>query len=282
MNQSNESEPKEESEVESKEESKDEPEENVEEEKSEAFIHPERRERVEANTIYVGNLSYECQNSDLREVFEQCGKIVRIVFPADRETNKPKGFAFVEFEDNSSVANAFEYDGQELCGRRMFVKATDAKKKSESQKPSTTLFIRNLSFESTKESVEEAFAQFSPKEVRVCTFEDSGRCKGMAFVEFETQEEANACLDKAPSNIDGRDVMVMFAADTKRDRNEGGGFRGNDRGGFRGDRGGFRGDRGGFRGNDRGRGGRGRGGRGGFRGGREAPKFEGKRTVFED
>ena len=47
-------------------------------------------------TIYVGNLPYQATEEDLREVFAEYGAIKRVSVPADRETGRARGFAFVE------------------------------------------------------------------------------------------------------------------------------------------------------------------------------------------
>jgi hypothetical protein len=47
-------------------------------------------------SIYVGNLSYEVTETDLNTVFSDYGSVKRVHVPTDRETGRPRGFAFVE------------------------------------------------------------------------------------------------------------------------------------------------------------------------------------------
>ncbi len=69
-------------------------------------------------TLYIGNLSYEATENDLREVFEKYGAIRRIVLPVDRETGKRRGFAFVELVDETQEAVAIDdLDGATWLGR---------------------------------------------------------------------------------------------------------------------------------------------------------------------
>jgi RNA recognition motif-containing protein len=73
-------------------------------------------------TIYVGNLSYQATEDDLREVFAQYGEIKRIVLPIDRETGRMRGFGFVELaEDAQEDAAISELDGAEWMGRQLRV-----------------------------------------------------------------------------------------------------------------------------------------------------------------
>lgn len=73
-------------------------------------------------TIYVGNLSFQATEEDLREVFAEYGKVSRISLPTDRETGRKRGFAFVEMEDDAQEDQAIqELDGAEWLGREIRV-----------------------------------------------------------------------------------------------------------------------------------------------------------------
>ncbi|MBD2314960.1 RNA-binding protein [Desertifilum sp. FACHB-1129] len=73
-------------------------------------------------TIYIGNLSFQATEDDLKEIFEEYGKVSRISLPVDRETGKKRGFAFVEMEDDAQEDSAIaELDGAEWLGRSIKV-----------------------------------------------------------------------------------------------------------------------------------------------------------------
>jgi len=73
-------------------------------------------------SIYIGNLSYDVTQEDLMEVFAEYGSVSRVSLPTDRETGKPRGFAFVEMEDEAQEAAAIEdLDGAEWMGRDLKV-----------------------------------------------------------------------------------------------------------------------------------------------------------------
>lgn len=73
-------------------------------------------------TIYVGNLSYQATENDVREVFNEYGTVKRIVLPVDRETGRMRGFAFVEMtEDNDEEKAIADLDGAEWMGRQLKV-----------------------------------------------------------------------------------------------------------------------------------------------------------------
>jgi RNA recognition motif-containing protein len=73
-------------------------------------------------TIYIGNLSYQASEDDLREVFAEYGTIKRITLPIDRETGRMRGFAFVELTEDAQEDNAIsELDGADWMGRQLKV-----------------------------------------------------------------------------------------------------------------------------------------------------------------
>ena len=73
-------------------------------------------------SIYVGNLSYSVTEEDLSGVFEEYGTVKRITLPTDRETGRPRGFAFVEMAAESEEVAAIEaLDGAEWMGRDLKV-----------------------------------------------------------------------------------------------------------------------------------------------------------------
>jgi RNA recognition motif-containing protein len=73
-------------------------------------------------SIYVGNLSYDVTEDDLRGVFAEYGSVKRVQLPTDRETGRPRGFAFVEMEKEAEEGAAIEaLDGAEWMGRTLKV-----------------------------------------------------------------------------------------------------------------------------------------------------------------
>ncbi len=72
--------------------------------------------------LYVGNLSYNVTEDQLRDLFGQAGKIKDVALIMDRDTQRPKGFGFVEMETQVEAQKAIEmFNEYELEGRRMMV-----------------------------------------------------------------------------------------------------------------------------------------------------------------
>src|SRR5439155_20970829 len=83
----------------------------------------ERKRDVMGTKLFVGNLSYSITEQELREAFGQSGRTVQSVrIAVDRETQRPRGFAFIELaKDTEADAAIAQWNGQMLSGRSVFV-----------------------------------------------------------------------------------------------------------------------------------------------------------------
>jgi cold-inducible RNA-binding protein len=72
--------------------------------------------------LFVGNLPYSATEAALREHFSSIGPLSYIYLPLDRETGKPRGFAFVEFSDRAHAEDAIRrFNNQPFMGRPLAV-----------------------------------------------------------------------------------------------------------------------------------------------------------------
>ena len=78
--------------------------------------------------LFVGNLSYSTTEADLRTYFGAVAPPSQVVLPVDRETGRPRGFAFVEFIDRSHAETAIQrFNGQMFNGRPLAVSEARAR-----------------------------------------------------------------------------------------------------------------------------------------------------------
>ncbi|MHC4406248.1 MAG: RNA recognition motif domain-containing protein, partial [Planctomycetota bacterium] len=81
--------------------------------------HDTKESRV---NIYVGNLSNEINEDDLRQAFEAFGQVASVNILKDRVTGEPRGFAFVEMPAKAEAQSAIDgLNGKELKGRSLNV-----------------------------------------------------------------------------------------------------------------------------------------------------------------
>ncbi|MCX5771694.1 MAG: RNA-binding protein [Candidatus Hydrogenedentes bacterium] len=71
--------------------------------------------------IYVGNLSYRTTDSDLADAFGQYGEVDSARVVMDRDTNRSRGFGFVEMPDEAGKSAIAGLDGKDLQGRTLKV-----------------------------------------------------------------------------------------------------------------------------------------------------------------
>jgi RNA recognition motif-containing protein len=93
-------------------------------------------------SIFVAKLDFGVTKEQLSELFEAYGKVNRVNIPTDKDTGKPRGFAFVEMYDADEASNAISaLDGHEINRRRLAVKI--AEKRGDQKKPGNKPFQSN-------------------------------------------------------------------------------------------------------------------------------------------
>ncbi|XP_031571571.1 squamous cell carcinoma antigen recognized by T-cells 3-like [Actinia tenebrosa] len=151
------------------------------------------------NKIFVSNLLFSITEEKLKNKFKELGEVqdVRIV---KNKAGKSKGYAYVEFKDESPVPAALALDRTNMDGRPMFISpCVDKTKTPTSFKFATsldknTLFVSNLPFEIKESEVEQAFNKHGKvKQVRLVTTR-AGKPKGYGYVEYEDENSASKAI----------------------------------------------------------------------------------------
>jgi RNA recognition motif-containing protein len=172
--------------------------------------------------VWVGNMPFTATKEDVRKFFlDGCtfteATITRIHVPMGPSRGfipQNKGFAYVDFANKKAMEEAIGLSEKFIAGRRVLIKGSqnfegrpsEHKQAGGASKagaaatsahpPSRRIFVGNLGFDATKEAVEEHFAPCgSITNVHLATFEDSGKCKGYGWVEFETIEAATHAVN---------------------------------------------------------------------------------------
>ena len=83
--------------------------------------------------IYVGNMSFDTSEDDLRKAFEAHGQVDSVAIITDRDTGRSKGFGFVEMLNEAEAKAAIEgLGGNEFMGRTLNV--SEARPRNDSQR----------------------------------------------------------------------------------------------------------------------------------------------------
>src|SRR5689334_5133510 len=76
--------------------------------------------------VFVGNLDFNTTKTEVQNLFSEIGEIRDVYLPMDRQSGRPRGFAFVEFANDADAAKAIEkFNGYQLSGRALRVNAAD-------------------------------------------------------------------------------------------------------------------------------------------------------------
>jgi RNA recognition motif-containing protein len=195
--------------------------------------------------IWIGNLPWTATKSDLRQFLckdtsIEEADITRVHLPAPANTkdarppthpkNQPKnkGFAYVDFAHSTAQRVALKLSETLLLGRRVLIKnarsfegrpdpadkdaTAAAAAKAMLKPPSRRVFVGNLGFDVEKVDLETHFAQCGEVlDVHMATFEDSGKCKGFAWVTFASEDASTAAVrgwierDEEEEDDDGKE-----------------------------------------------------------------------------
>jgi RNA recognition motif-containing protein len=72
--------------------------------------------------LYVGNMSFDSNESEIRKAFEAYGQVDSVTIIMDRDTGRPKGFGFVEMSNEAEARKAIEsLNGKDFMGRTLNV-----------------------------------------------------------------------------------------------------------------------------------------------------------------
>lgn len=77
--------------------------------------------KKDGHSIYVGQVDYSTTPEELLGHFESCGTVERVTIVCDKFTGKPKGYAYLEFQNETAVQNAIKLDGSTFKERQLKV-----------------------------------------------------------------------------------------------------------------------------------------------------------------
>lgn len=191
--------------------------------------------------VWIGNLSFDTTKDDLVRFFIAKTKdnedeksrvteqdITRLSMPrvAAKNSNamKNKGFCYMFFKNVEQMKAVLELSESHLNGRNMLIKDSenysgrpdkDDLVAMSKNPPSRILFVGNLSFDVTDDLLRKHFQHCGDiVKIRMATFEDSGKCKGFAFIDFKNEEgSTNALKDKSCRKIAGRPLQMEYGED---------------------------------------------------------------------
>uniref|UniRef100_A0A8C5X7F6 Nucleolin n=1 Tax=Malurus cyaneus samueli TaxID=2593467 RepID=A0A8C5X7F6_9PASS len=176
-----------------------------------------------AFSVFVGNLvctkEYDELKTGLREFFGK--KNIEVL---DVRIGASKRFGYVDFSSAEDLDKALQMNGKKLMGLEIKLekaKSKETMKENKKERDARTLFLKNLPYRSTEDEIREVFE--NAVEVRIVMNKD-GNSKGMAYVEFKTEAEANKALEeKQGTEIEGRALVIDFTGEKSQQEHQKGG-----------------------------------------------------------
>ncbi|NXS61948.1 NUCL protein, partial [Brachypteracias leptosomus] len=177
-------------------------------------------------SLFVGNLvstkEYEELKTGIREFFGK--KNIEVL---DVRIGASKRFGYVDFSSAEDLEKALQLNGKKLMGSEIKLekaKSKETMKENKKERDARTLFVKNLPYRVSEDEIREVFE--NAVEIRIVMNKD-GSSKGMAYIEFKTEADANKALEeKQGTEIDGRTIILDFTGEkSHQDHQKGGGDR---------------------------------------------------------
>lgn len=176
--------------------------------------------------VFIGGISYECTPDDLFKLFESCGEISNISVPT--RGGQPGGIGFVTFTSIDSAQKACKLNGTQHMGRTVRINLSSQKPErgagpgAGTKVEGGTVFVGNLSYETTEEGIYEFFTGIGNiKNIRLAK-DPAGNPRGFAHVEFSSPDEAMEALKLTDGMLDGRAIRLDLAGGGRREGGGGG------------------------------------------------------------
>lgn len=194
---------------------------------------PKANLKDEERKLFVGGLSWETTEKELRDYFSKFGEIESVNIKTDSNTGRSRGFSFIVFKSPESLDKVFEAGDHVINNKKV-----DPKKAK--LRPGK-IFVGGLTPEMTDDDIKDHFKQYGTITLTEMPFDKvKNQRKGFCFITFESDAMINEIVKNPKQQIKGKMVDVKKATPKPADGFlMGGGGRGRGRG--RGARGGGRG-----------------------------------------
>ncbi|XP_060039024.1 cleavage stimulation factor subunit 2 isoform X2 [Erinaceus europaeus] len=148
-------------------------------------------------SVFVGNIPYEATEEQLKDIFSEVGPVVSFRLVYDRETGKPKGYGFCEYQDQETALSAMRnLNGREFSGRALRVDNAASEKNKEELKSLGTgapviesPYGDTINPEDAPESISKAVASLPPEQM------------------FELMKQMKLCVQNSPQ--EARNMLLQ-------------------------------------------------------------------------
>jgi len=160
--------------------------------------------RDDDRKLFIGGLSWETTEKDLREYFSKFGSIESLTLKTDPTTGRSRGFAFIVFTENSSLDQVVGGGDHIINGKKVDPKKAKARHGK--------IFVGGLIQEITDADIKTYFSQFgNVVELEMPIDKIKNQRKGFCFVTFDNEQIVQELLKTPKQTICGKEVDVKKA-----------------------------------------------------------------------
>lgn len=165
--------------------------------------------------LFIGGVSAECTDDDLRAAFSAHGEVTDAFIPKDEDgANKGIGFvSFLSIDEATAAKDALS--GTEIAGETVrieFAQVRERRPREINSEPCLKLFIGGISAECTDDDLREAFSAHGEVTDAFIPKDENDQNKGIAFVSFSSTDEATAAKDAlGGTELAGETIRIDFA-----------------------------------------------------------------------
>ncbi|KAJ4835327.1 hypothetical protein Tsubulata_012793 [Turnera subulata] len=166
-----------------------------------------QRQKSQDTEVFVGGLSRDAKEEDVRKVFREAGEIVEVRLAFHGKTGKNKGFAFVKYTSAADANKALEkFREVEICGKQCSASPVEG---------NDTIFLGNIDKKWTNEDVTRILQEMGIEKIDKVTVTgdpNNVECnRGFAFLKLETKRAAQIAFRKLQKDMMGKLQKVKVA-----------------------------------------------------------------------
>ena len=183
-----------------------------------AFCLSPKSGKNDKRTLFVNNLPFDINKEQIKNTFKNYGNILDIRIIYNPSTQKPRGYGYIEFEDESSIDKIINSDKNFIINERKIIVSKSISVEKLRNAVKYVIHISNLNFKVKEKDIENLLKKEiyedndinlndEIRKILLCK-DDEGKFKGYGFIEFNNKESFDKCLKLDGKIFKGRNLVV--------------------------------------------------------------------------